>query len=217
VAINARTHTHAHRRPGIVHAPGLINGHRNVTTPAITSDFLPTIMELLGVTSPHPEWAMDGISLLPYIANASMPEDAPRPADKVLGFSWQGQAAIIDNNWKLMTKPTAGQCDYQEPCVVVVLRAFDCVPHQSSRSRTTPRHAHPHYIAAHARTGTDRYASMKNFDDYYLFNLADDYHELHDQKKAEPARLAAMQQQLTDFLASIQHSQKEETKCAAQN
>jgi hypothetical protein len=29
-------------------------------------------------------------------------------------------------------------------------------------------------------------------DDFYLFNLDRDYHELHDQKAAEPARLAAM-------------------------
>ena len=48
------------RTPGIIHSPALINGHRNVTTPAITSDFLPTIMELLQVQSPHPDWAMDG-------------------------------------------------------------------------------------------------------------------------------------------------------------
>ncbi len=77
-------------------------------------------MELLGVTSPHdPHWAMDGISLLPYFANASTPVDAPRPADNVLGFSWGGLSAIIDNDWKLMSKPTAGQCDYQEPCVAL--------------------------------------------------------------------------------------------------
>ena len=108
------------RRLGIIHAPALISQHRNVTTPAITSDFLPTIMELLGVQSPHPHWAMDGISLLPFVVNASMPLNALRPKDKMLGFSWSGQAAIIDNDWKLMTKPTSGQCTFQEPCVTVL-------------------------------------------------------------------------------------------------
>ena len=58
------------------------------------------------------------------------------------------------------------------------------------------------------------YKSMKHIDDFYLFNLADDYHELHDLKASEPQQLATMQQQLTDFLASIQNSQVNETQCA---
>lgn len=43
----------------------LITQHRNVSTVAVTSDFLPTIMELLGVETDNPSWAMDGMSLLP--------------------------------------------------------------------------------------------------------------------------------------------------------
>ena len=54
---------------------------------------------------------------------------------------------------------------------------------------------------------------METFDDFYLFNLAEDYHELHDQKIAQPERLAAMNKQLGNFLASIQHSQRAESKC----
>ena len=112
------------------------------------------------------------MSLLQTATNDSIPVDAPRPAEKPLGFSWGGNVAIIDNDWKLMTKPNQGQCDYQEP-----------------------------------------YSSMTKFDDYYLFNLAEDYHELHDKKGTEQDRFNAMRQQMTAFLASIANSQENETKC----
>ena len=36
------------------------------------------------------------------------------------------------------------------------------------------------------------YKSMKHIDDFYLFNLADDYHELHDLKAPEPQQFAKM-------------------------
>jgi arylsulfatase A-like enzyme len=50
------------RTPGIMHAPMLIKEHRNVTTVAVTSDFLPTIMELLDVKSDNPTWYMRSAS-----------------------------------------------------------------------------------------------------------------------------------------------------------
>jgi hypothetical protein len=53
------------------------------------------------------------------------------------------------------------------------------------------------------------------FDEWYLFNIADDYHELHDKKEAEPARYQQMLTQANAFLASIQNSQVNETKCKA--
>jgi hypothetical protein len=146
----------------------LISTFKNITMPAITSDFLPTIMALLDVSSDNPTWTMDGISLLPFITAENTSLSRPKP----LGFSWGGLHVIIDNEWKLMNKPSKGQCNYQEPY------------------------------------------NHGKLDDFYLFNLDRDYHELHDQKAAEPARLAAMQAQLTEFLASIANSQHNETKCA---
>ena len=55
---------------------------------------------------------------------------------------------------------------------------------------------------------------MKKLDDFYLFNLDEDYHELHDLKATEATRYNMMQQQLNDFLASIANSQANETKCS---
>ena len=113
------------RVPGIVHAPGLITAFRNVTTVAFTGDFLPTIMALLGVESDHPNWAMDGVSLLPLLtADALSSSSSPpsltvdTPRSKPLGLQWAGGSAIIDEHgrYKLMSKPNQGQCDFQPPC-----------------------------------------------------------------------------------------------------
>lgn len=80
------------RVPGLMHAPSLISENVNVTSPTTTADFLPTIMELLGVETDNPDWVMDGESLLPVLdpANASMPRSKP------LVFNWGGQEGIID-------------------------------------------------------------------------------------------------------------------------
>ena len=158
-----------HRVPGIFHAPWLISEFKNVTTVIATQDFLPTIMEILDVKTDNPTWTMDGMSVLPYVKDNL---DMPRPIP--LGISWGGHVAIIDNDWKLMSKPNAGQCDYQEP-----------------------------------------YASMKTMDDWYLFNLKDDYHELVNMADKEAARFASMTEWKDTFLASIQNSQVNETKCKA--
>ena len=71
------------RVPGIMHAPMLIRLHQNITTPTVTSDFLPTIMEILDVKTDNPSWIMDGMSLLPYIqGNTTLPRPHP------IGVAW---------------------------------------------------------------------------------------------------------------------------------
>jgi hypothetical protein len=100
------------RVPGIIHSPMHISSFINVTTPTVTSDFLPTIMELLNVQTDNPTWVMDGMSLVNTIKGNTIP-NADRP--KYIGVKWGSSEAIIDNQWKLMSKPTKGQCDFQEP------------------------------------------------------------------------------------------------------
>ena len=73
------------RVPGIMHAPGLIQRHINVTTPTFTGDFLPTILALLGVKTDNPTWIMDGMNLLEIIRHPTGPRGKPIP------MSWGGQ------------------------------------------------------------------------------------------------------------------------------
>lgn len=58
------------RMPGLVEFPRLVNENRVEPGyfPASTSDFLPTLMELAGATATHPDWPIDGVSLLPLLA-----------------------------------------------------------------------------------------------------------------------------------------------------
>ena len=173
------------RVPGIMHYPPAIKENMNITTPATTADFLPTIMSLLQVTSDNPTWAMDGIDLLPVVeqnqaaAAAAVAEAAGTtgaayvPRAKELGFWTMNQYAIIDNNWKIVRGPGTGQCDMQPP-----------------------------------------YDTWKNLSTAtFLFDLDADYHELHDLSASEPAQLARMSALLDAFLASVNNSQANEVGC----
>jgi arylsulfatase A-like enzyme len=104
------------RVPGLIHYPQVIIGNWNVTTPAITTDFLPTIMRILEVDSDNPAWALDGIDLLRIVHDTVKAGGAYVARNKTLGFSCTGgQEALIDNNYKLLHNPGKGQCDGQAP------------------------------------------------------------------------------------------------------
>lgn len=160
--------------PGVVHfgssiAPSsLKNNHLNFSTPATTADFLPTIMDLLQVESDNPTWPIDGINLLPLVSagNTSAARDSP------IGIWWGNQQGIIDDAWKLITKPEVGQCDEQP--------GFD----------------------------------FGSKDKYFLYNLEQDYNELHDLKTVEPDMLQRLVGLLAEFNTSVVNSQVTETKCA---
>lgn len=82
---------------------------RNVDTwvPAVTHDILPTLMDVFGVASDHPDWPIDGISLMPFVEAASgepgaMRAHLPTRRDKPIGFWWGGAKAWIDNDMKIV-------------------------------------------------------------------------------------------------------------------
>ena len=95
------------RVPGFVVWPGMISEHRETWVPAVTHDFLPTIMEAIGVISDHPSWALDGVSLMPFITGppAGIPTARPKP----IGFWWGSLQAWIDNDMKLTNAQGPGQ------------------------------------------------------------------------------------------------------------
>lgn len=102
------------RVPGLMHYPGAITQNVNVTTPAASFDFAPTIFKILGVETENPSWAMDGLDLVPIVQKSIASGgyvDRPRP----LGFWTSGQQAVIDNKWKILHNPEMGQCDAQLP------------------------------------------------------------------------------------------------------
>jgi arylsulfatase A-like enzyme len=103
---------------GFVHWPSVIKGHVDTYHAAVTNDFLPTVLDLLGVSHPHPEWAADGMSLLPLLQGDVSPTTT---REKPMGFAvgkqraWQ-QDFGIEGVWKLVQDPIKGQCaDFSEP------------------------------------------------------------------------------------------------------
>lgn len=82
---------------GLLEWPARIPEARRTDVPAVTSDYLPTVLHILGrpelVSSGRP---CDGLSLLPLIDGAMT--QRPRP----IAFEFAGQAALSDNRLKLV-------------------------------------------------------------------------------------------------------------------
>lgn len=97
---------------GFVQWPQSIKKHVSTTHAAVTNDFLPTVLELIGVRHPNPDWYSDGMSLLPLL-KGDLPATAYRT--KPIGFAQSGQVAWqndtgADGVWKIIYKPQKGQC-----------------------------------------------------------------------------------------------------------
>ena len=66
-----------HRVPGIISWPAVVKGNRVSNDTLVTSDFLPTVLEVLGVQRPASQlsWGFDGVSALSFIeGKENMPE-----------------------------------------------------------------------------------------------------------------------------------------------
>lgn len=84
------------RVPGLMEWPAKIAAGSKTDYPAVTSDYLPTILEIIGDKLPD-DRALDGVSLLPVIAQNLT--ERPQP----IGFEHRGKVAWIDNRYKLIS------------------------------------------------------------------------------------------------------------------
>lgn len=97
------------RVPGIVEWPAVIKEHLDATIPGTAWDILPTLMDILSVEHDHPDWPLDGQSLLPLFRSEPVQR---RPFGIVQGK----MGAWIDNEMKLAVNLVPGQgCVYQSP------------------------------------------------------------------------------------------------------
>jgi len=81
------------RVPALWEWPGHVPAGTTTEFAAVTSDYLPTVLEILGETPPAP---LDGRSLLPLLAD----QDQGRPTG--IGFQSGKQVAWIEQRWKLI-------------------------------------------------------------------------------------------------------------------
>ncbi len=83
------------RVPGILEWPARIKAGRVTDVPAVTSDYLPTTLDVLGMKMPD-DRPLDGISLVPLIDGQM--RERPWP----IGFQSGGQITLVDNRYKLV-------------------------------------------------------------------------------------------------------------------
>ena len=95
------------RVPGIIEWPQVIGSNRQVSTPVVTNDFLPTVCDILGIGPPEGR-PLDGESILPLLLNKGENEQRSSSikwAFKIKDGRFRGsyQVAVINNqNFKLI-------------------------------------------------------------------------------------------------------------------
>ncbi len=83
------------RVPAILEWPARVEAGSATDVPATTSDYLPTVLDVLDLALPD-DRPIDGVSLLPLIEGRAL--ERPRP----IGFESAGQLALVDNRYKLV-------------------------------------------------------------------------------------------------------------------
>merc|ERR1719414_2364708 len=101
------------RVPGFVHWPSVIKTHVDTKHPVVTMDFLPTVLDLLGLKHPRPDWYADGMSIAPLLKGELAP-DSPR--GKPIGWKLNVQEVFLndtgkDGVWKMVYRAQKGQCE----------------------------------------------------------------------------------------------------------
>lgn len=85
------------RVPAIIHWPDQMPTSGQTDFPASVADILPTLLAITGVSHSDADRPIDGISLLPIIREPITQRTRP------IFFRQAGRAALIDNDWKLLT------------------------------------------------------------------------------------------------------------------
>ena len=85
------------RVPAVIEWPARITEPRVTEHASGTFDIFPTVAEVVGLESSAMPLPVDGVSLAPLFAGEIGPREKP------MGFSHLGKAALIDNDWKILT------------------------------------------------------------------------------------------------------------------
>ena len=113
------------RVPGLIEWPAKIKPG-NTTIPAVTSDYLPTILDIIGAkqTDKRP---LDGISLLPLFEGKMKKRGQP------IGFQSAGQVALIGDRYKIYGSGRKKQQDAALP----PLKLFDLTKDPAEKNDPT--------------------------------------------------------------------------------
>jgi hypothetical protein len=92
--------------PGFVSWPAAIRANARTQVPVGIVDFMPTVLDLLGLKHPRPDFAADGESILPLLRGE------PFSRSRFLAWRLEGQVALLDaaGRFKYVRNADAGQC-----------------------------------------------------------------------------------------------------------
>jgi arylsulfatase A-like enzyme len=90
------------RVPGLAEWPAKIKPGSSTTVPTCTSDYLPTILEVIGAEAVE-DRPLDGISLMPLFREELLQRLQP------IAFESGGQLALVGNRYKVVLQPQAQQ------------------------------------------------------------------------------------------------------------
>ena len=88
------------RVPAFVSWPAGLKGNTSLSAPAITSDYLPTLVDYLGLSYPE-ERILDGISLVDILSGKQTERGKP------IGFLFREKRSWVDDRYKLISKDEA--------------------------------------------------------------------------------------------------------------
>lgn len=83
------------RVPSLLEWPAVINDNRQTNMPTVTSDYYPTIIDVLDLDIPNQPQPLDGISLLPLI------KEGMQQRNSAIGFNIQDQRAWMNDRYKI--------------------------------------------------------------------------------------------------------------------
>ncbi|MFT5905630.1 MAG: arylsulfatase A-like enzyme [Cryomorphaceae bacterium] len=85
------------RVPGLLVWPAMIKQGRETDLPCITSDYLPTVLDAIGMNHPQPSHTLDGVSLMPLIEGKKMSRT------KQLGFLYSNRMSFSNERYKIIS------------------------------------------------------------------------------------------------------------------
>ena len=99
------------RVPSIIEWPAVISATRSSAVPCVTSDIMPTLLDILDIKHPNPRRPLDGISLKTLIVDGTM-QTRPVPIG-FWGYDWKPEQKnkrwLADNAMNEMITMTAKQ------------------------------------------------------------------------------------------------------------
>lgn len=182
--------------PCIIEWPARLGGHRVVTTPCVTSDIYPTVLDITDLTPPKAV-PLDGISLLPLLDGKETKRTQP------IGFwDWKRSGMKVPaKQW--MEELLADQQAGREPNDPTRIRPDAAKLGEPLSLTSFPGHA----AWLDGDWKLHRIEHVKTHEvEWELYDLGRDPEESVDVFSAHPERVAEMREALTDWLESVAKS-----------